>query len=108
MHKRLRQPQMRRPIRFIDTAYANSKERISDLRGLAELGEQAETIKKFVDAWLDDTEERLLAELAKPDSNADELKNDYRAALSFAGKIADTIQAGKAKEETLKKLVKSK
>lgn len=45
MHKRLRQPQMRRPIRFIDTTYANSKERIADLRGLVELGEQAETIK---------------------------------------------------------------
>ena len=109
MHKSLRQPKMRRPIRSIDTAnYATSKERIADLRVLTELGEQAETIKKFVDAWLDDTEERLLAELLTVDSNAEQIKYQYQAAISFADKITDTIATGKQKEETLKKLLRSR
>lgn len=108
MYKKLRQPTMRRPIRSLDTNYAVSKERIADLREVVELGEKAATIKNFVDAWLDDTEEKVLADLAKPGSNAEQIKLHYQAALSFSEKIADTIATGKQKEETLRKLTRNR
>ena len=84
--------------------YRKSRERIQILQAFIDNGNDAQTVRDFADAIVEDVRLEVSEKLLEPNTDTDLLRGYYRGAILFRKKIEAVIQMGERKRATLEKI----
>lgn len=95
-----------KPVRILNSGYAQSAERMAKLYDIVVDGEEAKVVLKYADRFLAEIERETLEALKKPNANHKEAADYYRIAVRFADMLRAAIALGEQKSETFEALKK--